>query len=306
MEQKKNVPSPKPSAKENAKIFNNQTTVQAVHAQNRSPEKFEVIDVDGSDSEGDSSRQAFSVPDPEFNDFDKEKEGSFAVDQFWACYDHDGLPRYYAQIRKVYMTPFRLRITWLEADPDDEGEIDWARGGLPVGCGKFKYGVSQNETNIDTFSHPMVCKKGKARGTFMVYPRIGETWALFKDWDISWGVNPEHHKQLKYEIVEIVSDFLEDAGVEVAFLERLNGFVSLFQRSQNRAHSNFLVPATEMFRFSHRVPSFKMSGTEKDGVPEGSFELDPACLPANSDDICNPSVTDTDAKITDSSKPTNG
>ncbi|CDY27812.1 BnaA05g32210D [Brassica napus] len=40
-----------------------------------------------------------------------------------------------------------------------------------------------------------------------------------------------------------------------------------------------MIPSDEMLRFSHRVPSFKLTGDEEKGVPAGSFELDPAAIP---------------------------
>ncbi|KAK9933658.1 hypothetical protein M0R45_020843 [Rubus argutus] len=40
----------------------------------------------------------------------------------------------------------------------------------------------------------------------------------------------------------------------------------------------FQVPAGELLRFSHRVPSFKLTGDEGLGVPSGSVELDPASM----------------------------
>jgi hypothetical protein len=48
-----------------------------------------------------------------------------------------------------------------------------------------------------------------------------------------------------------------------------------------------VIPPNEMLRFSHRIPSYKMLGTEREGVPEGSFELDPASFPLEPDDICD-------------------
>jgi hypothetical protein len=36
---------------------------------------------------------------------------------------------------------------------------------------------------------------------------------------------------------------------------------------------------TVVVKFSHQIPSYKMSGDEREGVPSGCFELDPAALP---------------------------
>lgn len=222
-----------------------------------------------------------SCPDPDFSDFEKERsDNCFAKDQFWAIYDtRDSMPRYYACVKKVLSPGFKLRITWLEVDPDDGGEIEWNNADLPVGCGKFRLGGTQEIEGRDTFSHRMRTIKEIGRRRFMVYPGKGETWAIFKDWDIKWSSNPEKHRKYEFEYVEILSEFDENVGIEVVYLRKLEGFVSLFQQTEHNGISLFWVPPNELYRFSHRVPSSQMSGAERVGVPCGSFELDPAGLP---------------------------
>lgn len=251
-------------------------------------EKVEVVDSDSEpDSEPfDNPPELYECPDPEFSDFDKHREEScFAVDQIWACYDTtDGMPRFYCQIRKVLSPEFGLRFTWLEANPEDQGDIEWVEAELPAGCGKFRRGSSQITIDRLTFSHLVQCEKGK-RGAFIVYPRKGETWALFKNWDIGWSSDPEKHSNYKYEIVEVLSDFVKDVGIKVNYLDKVSGFVSLFLPTSQTKVGSFFVKPNELYKFSHRIPSFRMTGTEKEGVPVGSFELDPASLPLNPDDI---------------------
>nr|KYP37731.1 DnaJ isogeny subfamily B member 12 [Cajanus cajan] len=186
-------------------------------------------------------------PDPDFSDFERDKaEDCFAVNQLWAIFDNDdSMPRFYAFVKKVY-SPFKLQITWLEPDSDDQG--------LPVAC-------------------------GSDAGTYLVYPKKGETWAVFRHWDIGWSSNPEKHSEYQFEYVEVLSDFAENVGIEVAYLGKLKGFVSLFQRTVLNGISLFCIPPNELYRFSHRVPSYKMTGAEREDVPKGSFELDPAGLP---------------------------
>ncbi|KAK4850613.1 hypothetical protein QYF36_008302 [Acer negundo] len=65
----------------------------------------------------------------------------------------------------------------------------------------------------------------------------------------------EHQPPYRYEFVEVLSYLKSSVGVGVA--------------------------PGEVYRFSHRIPSIRMTGKERDGVPEGSFELDPASLPTN-------------------------
>lgn len=41
----------------------------------------------------------------------------------------------------------------------------------------------------------------------------------------------------------------------------------------------FEIPPRELFRLSHMIPLFKLTGEEREGVQKGSFDLDPASLP---------------------------
>ncbi|KAL7600208.1 hypothetical protein Lser_V15G22320 [Lactuca serriola] len=221
--------------------------------------------------------------DPEFTNFDKEKQKEcFEVDQIWACYDPiDGMPRFYAQIRKVFKSGFRVRITWLEADPDNPPEIKWAEEGLPVACGKFIRGETEETQDSLMFSHRIAFSHGKKRFSYFIYPKKGEIWALFKDWDINWSSDPKSHMKYRFEIVEILSDFENEnnSGVVVASMVKVKGFVGLFQRTSPLQLVGRKIPPNELFRFSHRVPSVKLTGTERADVPVGAFELDTASLP---------------------------
>lgn len=232
------------------------------------------------------------VLDPEFSDFDKEKEENcFAANQTWAIYDPvDCMPRFYARIKKVFSPSFKLLITWLEADPDDQGEIDWCNGDLPVGCGKYRLGASEETADRLMFSHLMLVTKRSGRGSYLVYPRKGEIWAVFKNWDMGWSSEPEKHTSFKYEFVEVLSDFVQDVGISVAYLKKVKGFVSLFRQTEQYGTVSFQVQTNELYRFSHRIPCFRMTGEEKEGVPKGSFELDPAALPADLNEYDDPGV----------------
>ncbi|CAN4108663.1 unnamed protein product [Withania somnifera] len=263
-------------------------------------EKAELSVDSGSelDTDPDSNLpEVYYYPDPEFSDFNKLKEENcFAIDQIWACYDTtDGMPRFYAHIRKVCSPEFKVMFSWLEAHPEDQRGRAWVRAELPVGCGKFSLGSTDFTSDRLTFSHQVQCEMGK-RGVYLVYPRKGETWALFKDWDIHWGSDPDNYRNYKYEIVVILSDYVVDVGVQVGYLDRLTRFVSLFQRSRPTGVGTFFVKPNELYKFSHRIPSFKMNGTEREGVPVGSFELDPASLPTNVDDIWYPGKVTEDSR----------
>ncbi|KAL1209077.1 hypothetical protein V5N11_013845 [Cardamine amara subsp. amara] len=233
-----------------------------------------------SGSGGAVQRKVSECADPKLNDFDKLREdANFEVGQTWALYDTaDGMPRLYARIRKVSAPCFGLRITYLEPDPDDEKEIQWFEEDLPVAVGKFRLGESQNTNDRSKFSHVIRCSGGSI-SHFNVFPRKGETWALFKNWDINWSSEPDSHRTYEYEFVEILADYVEVAGVSVAFLHKAKGFASVFFRVRNGVADIYWILPHSLYRFSHRVPSFKLTGMEGKGVPKDAYELDQAALP---------------------------
>lgn len=223
---------------------------------------------------------------PEFSNFCR-GDKCFENGQIWACYGDswDGMPRFYARIQRVCFPGFKVQISWLDPNPDDEDEIEWVNEELPVSCGKFL--VRSTTDSIEdplTFSHLVSWDQDCMSKSFNVYPKTGETWALYKDWDIKWKSGADR-MTVQYEYVEVLSDYVEGLGVCVAKLGKLKGFVCLFCKLVRGAHSYFQIPSTELYRFSHQVPSCRMTGEEREDVPRGSFELDPGSLPLNLADI---------------------
>ncbi|KAG8478907.1 hypothetical protein CXB51_028759 [Gossypium anomalum] len=209
------------------------------------------------------SPEVIEYPDPQFSDFESQRaESGFAVNQVWAI--------------------------WLEADPDEEYEQNWVDLGLPVSCGYYRNGFTETCVDRLVFSHRIDPIK-KFSKCFFVYPKKGETWALFKDWDIKWASNPENLKRsYEYDIVEVVTDFDDVIGVKVAHLGKVKGFISIFRQTARYGVISFYVSSQELYRFSHQVPSLRMSGNEREDVPVGSIELDPAALPTNLDELLDP------------------
>ncbi|XP_075509049.1 uncharacterized protein LOC142545641 isoform X1 [Primulina tabacum] len=241
----------------------------------------------------DSDVGVYHCPDTEFHNFDNDRdEKTFRVNQIWACYDDlDSMPRFYAKVKKISRSPFKLRYTWLEADPKDEASKKCMEEQLPISCCSFMFGETETTSSRLLFSHQMCNEKGQGRGSFIIYPRKGETWALFSNKDTRWSSNPEN-RQFKYEIVEVLSNFVAGVGAEVVYLDKITGFVSLFQRTSQSECGSFFIGPNDLYKFSHRVPCHKMKGGEREGVPEGSFELDPASLPMNPDDLYYPGKAD--------------
>uniref|UniRef100_A0A1J3GUH6 DUF3444 domain-containing protein n=2 Tax=Noccaea caerulescens TaxID=107243 RepID=A0A1J3GUH6_NOCCA len=202
--------------------------------------------------------------------------------QTWALYDTvDGFPRQYAPVRKVSVPSFEIRITYLEPDPDNEKDIRWFEQDLPVSAGKFRLGKSQNTTDLSIFSHVMHCNGGRSSGHLIVSQRKGETWALFKNWDINWSSEPDSHRKYEYEIVEILSGNTDGAGVSVAIFHKAKGFASVFFRMGTGDADILQIPSHSLYQFSHRIPSYKMKRVETKGVPKDAYELDQAALPGS-------------------------
>lgn len=246
-------------------------------------------DISDCDDRNTLKPEIIEYPDPDFNDFDKDREENcFAVNQIWAIYDTcDGMPRFYAQIKKVLSPHFRLQITWLEPHPYDESEKAWCHVELPIACGNFVSGRTEETEDRLMFSHKRSWMNIGGRRLFLIYPKVGETWAIFSDWDIKWSSDPEKHKPpYQYEFVEVLTDFDENVGIGVAYLGKVNGFVSLFKQTAHHGVISFSIAPAHMYRFSHQIPSYRMTGKEREGVPVGSFEFDPASLPTslNNDD----------------------
>ena len=226
-------------------------------------------------------------PDPEFYDFDKGRSAEcFSVGQIWSLYDFlDGMPRFYAIIKSISSSEFKVRFTWLEYFPVSKAEKDWSEEELPVGCGEFKLGKTETAEDNRVFSHLVPWSKGQKKNHYLIYPLKGQIWALFKNWDLKWSLDPDQHRLFDYEVVEIISDcFSADEGIEVFPLVKVKGFVSLFCRG---ARDSVRIPRDELLRFSHMVPSYTMTGNEREGIPRGFFELDYASLPPNVEQTCS-------------------
>ncbi|CAN8271468.1 unnamed protein product [Cochlearia groenlandica] len=201
-----------------------------------------------------------SVADPKFTNFDKFRlERCFKAGQIWAMYDEvdtGQMPQFYAIIRKVTRKPsFMLKITWLEVEPDDEKAKQWLHKKLHDSVGKFVTGVDGNIKELPSFSHLIHCKAESMKGIVSVYPRKGETWALFKNWYINWcsGRRRLSSQEHEYEFVEILSEYAEGDSIEVALLRKLKGFAS--------------------------------TGEKGNGVPIGSYELDTDALPKKIEEV---------------------
>ncbi|WOL02474.1 hypothetical protein Cni_G11193 [Canna indica] len=221
------------------------------------------------------------VPDPDFYDFDKDRlERTFKCDQVWATYDsEDGMPRLYAMVKKVLsLKPFRIRMSFLTSKSNSElGPINWVACGYAKTCGDFRVGRYQISDTVNIFSHRVRWEKGP-RGVIRIVPRKGDIWALYRNWSPDWNELTPNDVIYKYEMVEVLDDYQEEHGVSVIPLVKVAGFKAVFHRHMDQTEVK-RITREEMFRFSHKVPSYLLTGEEAHNALKGCLELDPAATP---------------------------
>ncbi|XP_074583119.1 uncharacterized protein LOC141839300 [Curcuma longa] len=246
---------------------------------------------------------SIDVPDPDFHDFDNDRsEQSFQGDEIWATYDdEDGMPRYYALVQKVItLKPFKVRISYLTSKSNSEfGSLNWVASGFPKSCGDFRIGRYEVNDTINIFSHKVRWEKGP-RGVIKIVPRKGETWALYRNWSPEWNEHTPDDVIYKYDMVEVLGDYNEEHGVSVNPLLKVSGFRTVFSPNTDPKEVKRIQKA-EMFRFSHQVPSYLLTGEEAENAPKGFFELDPAATPTELLVIINDSKTEA---VAEAIKPT--
>ncbi|OIW15255.1 hypothetical protein TanjilG_16505 [Lupinus angustifolius] len=222
-----------------------------------------------------------NVPDPDFHNFDLDRsENAFEDDQVWAAYDDDdGMPRYYARIHKVISTnPFRMQISWLNSRSNSElGPIDWIGSGFYKTCGDFRAGKHELSESLNSFSHKVRWTKGN-RGVIRIFPGKGEIWALYRNWSPDWNERTPDEVIHEYDMVEVLDDFSEEQGITVTPLVKVAGFRTVFQRHMDPNQVR-RIRKEEMFRFSHQVPNYLLTGQEASNAPKDCRELDPAATP---------------------------
>lgn len=222
--------------------------------------------------------ESMVVPDANFHNFDSGRiEESFTEGQIWAAYDDDdGMPRYYALVQHVLSRcPFKMQISWLNSNSSSEfGPLVWIPSGFTKTSGNFRTGKIVISKRLNSFSHPVKSVKG-ARGAIQIFPTKGDVWALYRNWSPDWDETIAAEVIHKYDVVVVLEDYTEDRGVLVAPLVKVPGFTSVF----NQLLDQRTISRNEMFRFSHQVPFYVLSGLEAENAPKNCYELDPAALP---------------------------
>lgn len=216
----------------------------------------------------------------EFHEFDNDRRPrSVAPGQIWAMYENgaeaDSLPRRYALVSEVRQVPFKVVMKWLAPVPTRQN-LEWNEAtGNRVACGHFKVGNERSVYDMRSFSHLVTPVKGLQGYTdyYPIYPRKQDVWALYQRWP---DLRKSRDNRLQYDLVEVMSDFCDVMGVDVALLAQVSGFRTLFKRCQA---APIKYPAKDFWKFSHRVPAYRMFGNEVAGLPRDCLELDPLGLP---------------------------
>uniref|UniRef100_A0A5B7BNK4 J domain-containing protein n=1 Tax=Davidia involucrata TaxID=16924 RepID=A0A5B7BNK4_DAVIN len=233
------------------------------------------------DKGGPAPMMSIDVPDPDFHDFDLDRtESCFRENQVWAAYDgDDGMPRFYAMIHKVISSkPFKMQISWLNSKNTNEfGPVDWIGSGFSKTCGDFRVGKYEINSSLNSFSHKVKWTKG-TRGAVCIFPKKGDVWALYRNWSPDWNEHTPDEVIHKYDMVEVLDDYNEDQGVSVTPLIKVTGFRTVFHLHLDPGQVR-KIPKEEMFRFSHQVPNYLLTGQEAQNAPKGCQELDPAATP---------------------------
>lgn len=227
-------------------------------------------------------QEAVIVLHPDFHVFDNDRtEKDIASNQIWAIYEeHDGMPRRYGQILEVTSSPFSVVMRWLVPVLSKQSKAWVAFTGMALSCGDFQLGKRRVVHNVKIFSHMMAVNGGTE--SVNILPKQHDVWALYQTSDNKWpDVNKDGGKQTWFDIVEVMGDFSDLEGVAVVPLSKVPGFRTLFQRSSSPSNAYC---TKDLFRFSHKIPAFRLAGNEASGLPKQCLELDPASVPL--DMIC--------------------
>ncbi|XP_076948223.1 uncharacterized protein LOC143620399 [Bidens hawaiensis] len=246
-----------------------------------SMENSQEVEVSQTADEQEQEEPAMSVPDPDFHEFDLDRtENSFDDNQVWSAYDDDdGMPRFYALIHKVLSRkPLKMKISWLNSKTTSEfGSFDWLGYGFRKTLGEFRIGRHEINMSLNSFSQKVEWIKSP-RGSVIILPKKGQVWALYRNWSRDWNESVPDDVIHKYDMVQVLEDYNEEQGVTVKPLVKFSGFRTVFHPHTYQTEVK-VIPKEEMFRFSHQVPKYFLTGSEADNSPKGCLELDPAATP---------------------------
>ncbi|CAD6340558.1 unnamed protein product [Miscanthus lutarioriparius] len=109
-----------------------------------------------------------------------------------------------------------------------------------------------------------------ARAVYRVYPWKGSVWAL----------HGGDAGRTKYDIVVMLSSYNDRYGASFGYLEKVEGFTSIFTRRDVGSHAVHVLHKGDRGALSHQIPAWKLPKGEGSALPPGDcWELDPASLP---------------------------
>ncbi|KAF5743653.1 hypothetical protein HS088_TW08G00238 [Tripterygium wilfordii] len=201
----------------------------------------------------------------------------FVPGQVWA---KEAMPRKYVRVNYV-VSPDKVHLTFLEPYPILDREIAWKKENLPIVCGNFEQGNARAILEVSQFSHPVNCLQyGPVKPYYMIYPMKDEIWAMYQDLNSVHKGN--EHERNRFWVVEILADYSDKNGVNVARLEKVEGCLTFFCREKcNGSDMTRTFYPSEKLSFSHRILAFQVPGIEIYGIREGSWHLEPNALPLN-------------------------
>ncbi|XVF13833.1 hypothetical protein REPUB_Repub09cG0002400 [Reevesia pubescens] len=216
----------------------------------------------------------------DYYNFDNSRKAELSsVDQIWATYDEDGMPRIYAQIICIDQFPLRLYVSWFKPVPVTAYERKWYEAKMPVVCGLFNLDGNEGTVVAPTLFSHLVSRHASEQ--IEIFPECGEVWAIYRDWrPLEWLSNPRARKECTLEIVEIINGYVNFADVMVKRLVKVQGFKNVFRRcTNNDSYQSLAIPAKSLYKFSHRIPAYRFAGQEMDRISDGMFELDHLAVP---------------------------
>ncbi|WZY79263.1 hypothetical protein YC2023_025647 [Brassica napus] len=182
-----------------------------------------------------------------YNFENQRSQDKFKIDQIWAVYSK-GIPRKYAQIKRIDTSPeFKLHVAPLELYRPPNLMTH------PVSCGRFKLKTGIAEVLApSSFSHKVKAVKSNVN-RFEVYPRKGEIWALYKNWNITNCADRSEEKDL--EIVEVVET--KEQSIHAMLLTAKVFSKVLYGRCLESKDGLVEIPKKEVNRFSHQIPAVR-------------------------------------------------
>ncbi|KAF3448873.1 hypothetical protein FNV43_RR09589 [Rhamnella rubrinervis] len=253
-------------------------------------ERSEALETNGSlerrRKSNNRNLEIMTVEDSDFYDFDRDRvERSFKKGQVWAIYDDDdGMPRHYGLIDEVIsVNPFEVKLSWLDLQSNrDEVMVSLEKMGFHISCGRFKVSKKTEIINsVNIFSHVVDCERA-AREVYRIYPKKGSVWALYNESALdAEGRNVSGRDKRCYDIVVFLTTYSEMHGLSMAYLEKVDGFKTVFKRSEIGPHAIRWLEKDDVGLFSHQIPARKLSGEEAADISKDCWELDPASLPSD-------------------------